>query len=621
MSTERLAREAVLRVGEVCGVEGRRIFVLVDRNKNLSDMFLDGEILRNIAANSFVEIRKGFLRIIGRVEGERIEDDPPTPSEGYEPVNRNRRILTVALVGYIDEASTFTGGTKELPLIGNETYLVTRETIALIHNLVQSGAASITIANVYGDDFPVPLPVDRLFNGHIAIFGNTGSGKTNTLAALYRSLLEMLVQRNATAFQENTRFLLFDFNGEYVRPSCITQEKAVYSVSTRHDNAGRIPLDPDSLLDVEVLSILTDATDRTQKPFLRRTLNLYRHVLNAEGGDAAGFLRNILRKRISEALQMSDKVRAHLILDYLEEVLVNAGAAPEGEVDLTEDLEWYNQGNGGFRMRGEGSFLGQYPERVKQTSAWTCIDEINIPSSLVSALVVFLYVQLISDVLTNRAVNEHIAPVINRLKAKKRDIDRLFDLSGKNFWGKNFVVVDLSDTNVETKKTVPLLLCRRFYSDQRLHRSKEKTLTLIIDEAHNILSTISSREAESWKDYRLETFEEIIKEGRKFGCFVTISSQRPFDISPTITSQAHNYFIHRLINEADLKAIASSVSYIDRLTEESIPTLPTGTCVFSGVATQMPMKIVVHPLGDDDRPQSETRSFLEAVPEQPKRQS
>jgi DNA helicase HerA-like ATPase len=46
--------------------------------------------------------------------------------------------------------------------------------------------------------------------------------------------------------------------------------------------------------------------------------------------------------------------------------------------------------------------------------------------------------------------------------------------------------------------------------------------------------------------------------------FVTISSQRPNDISPTITSQAHNYFIHRLLNERDLKAIAGAVSYIDR---------------------------------------------------------
>lgn len=79
-----------------------------------------------------------------------------------------------------------------------------------------------------------------------------------------------------------------------------------------------------------------------------------------------------------------------------------------------------------------------------------------------------------------------------------------------------------------------------------------KTFHLIIDEAHNILSMQSTRELETWKDYRLELFEEIIKEGRKFGFYLTLSSQRPADISPTIMSQIHNFFIHRLVNDRDL---------------------------------------------------------------------
>lgn len=37
-------RDAVLRIGEVCGVEGRKIYVQVDKNKNLSDMFFDGDM-------------------------------------------------------------------------------------------------------------------------------------------------------------------------------------------------------------------------------------------------------------------------------------------------------------------------------------------------------------------------------------------------------------------------------------------------------------------------------------------------------------------------------------------------------------------------------------------------
>ncbi|MGC0880377.1 hypothetical protein WKG84_23125 [Pantoea agglomerans] len=129
------------------------------------------------------------------------------------------------------------------------------------------------------------------------------------------------------------------------------------------------------------------------------------------------------------------------------------------------------------------------------------------------------------------------------------------------------------------------------------------------------MSNTSFRETESWKDYRLETFEEIIKEGRKFGVFITISSQRPNDISATIISQAHNYFIHRLINKNDIYAIEKSVSYIDRLTEESIPTLSTGTCIFSGVVCPMPLKLRVAELPTEEKPKSNTISFNDLMPE------
>ena len=160
---------------------------------------------------------------------------------------------------------------------------------------------------------------------------------------------------------------------------------------------------------------------------------------------------------------------------------------------------------------------------------------------------------------------------------------------------------------------MPLLLAKKIYDDHK-RGGTGRSLNIIIDEAHNILSQESFRESESWKDYRLETFEEIIKEGRKFGVFVTISSQRPNDISHTITSQAHNYFIHRLINQKDLQSIASAVSYIDKLTEESIPTLPTGTCIFSGIAGQMPLKLEIFPLQEELQPRSSTLQFKNIVP-------
>ncbi len=612
MSVEKLTQDAVLRIGEVCGVEGRKIYVLIDKNKNLSDMFLDGDILKNISVNSYIEIRKGFLSIIGRVEGEKIEEEFRSPSgDQLDTVNRNKRILTVSLSGYIDESGTFTGGTRELPLIGNEAYIVTRKKIHLVHNLVRPGCPSVSIATI--DDFEISFPVDGLFNSHIAIFGNTGSGKTNTLACLYQELMQTLSQRNPIAFVQNANFVLFDFNGEYTADGCITQTKTVYNLSTRDAEGDKLPMDQDALLDIEVLSILADATDKTQKPFLRRVIKFFKHVHEVEDGDAEGYLKNILRKRVKDVLQMSDKVRAFLLLDYFREILPSENG--DGDpVDIAGDLDWHNN-VAEFKLKAEHTFLAQHPERIVDTVLYNHVSNFGFGDSLLSRLIVFLYLQLISDVIANRAQNDHIIPVINRLKSKKTDIDRLFDLSGHfTFWESNFVVVNLHDVNLDMKKTIPLLLSKKLYADQK-NAGLNKSLNIIVDEAHNILSTESFREAESWKDYRLETFEEIIKEGRKFGVFVTISSQRPNDISPTITSQAHNYFIHRLINQKDLNTIANAVSYIDRVTEESIPTLPTGTCVFSGVASQMPLKINVKPLEEHARPKSATREFSAIVPE------
>lgn len=612
MDFEQLTREAVLRIGEVCSVDGRKISILVDAHKNLSDLFLDGDLLRNISVNSFVEIRKGFLSIIGRIEGEKIKEDGADEDALRDALNKNRRILTVALSGYIDESGAFIGGTRELPLIGNEAYIVTRHKMHMVYNLVRGDSPSIRIATIFGEDFEVPLPLDGLFNSHIAIFGNTGSGKTSTLANLYQEFIRTLRARNAPAFEASCRIVVFDFNGEYGAPACITAEKKVYRLSTRHDGADRIPLSADALMNVEILSILADATNLTQKPFLRRALRLFANV--HERADPEDYMRNIIRKRVKDTLQMSDKIRASLLVDYFGVFLPEAANANGEPIELDDDIEWHNVSQG-FRLRNANNvFLAQQTESINNTVIYQQVGHYTMPVSKVARLIDFLYLQLVSDVLSNRAQNDHIAPVINRLKSKQIDVDRLFDLSGvANFWHRNIVVVDLNDVSIDMKKMMPLLLSRRLYDDQK-GAGNDCSLNIIIDEAHNILSTESFREAESWKDYRLETFEEIIKEGRKFGVFLTIASQRPHDISPTITSQAHNYFIHRLINEKDLAAIASTVSYIDRVTEESIPTLPTGTCVFSGVASQVPLKINIKQLAEEAQPRSTTRKFTDMVP-------
>lgn len=127
----------------------------------------------------------------------------------------------------------------------------------------------------------------------------------------------------------------------------------------------------------------------------------------------------------------------------------------------------------------------------------------------------------------------------------------------------------------------------------------------MIDEAHNILSAQSSREASVWKDYRLEVFEEIIKEGRKFGFYLTLASQRPADISPTIMSQIHNYFIHRLVNDNDLAMLVNTISSLDSNSKRQIPLLAAGQCIITGTSFDLPVLVQVEKLEKSVAPNSE----------------
>lgn len=608
-------KDSILRIGEVSGIEGRKVFISVDKNKNSSDLFFNGEVIKNVSVGSYIEIRKGFLSLIGKADGEKLSEERFFKSDDnhYQELDKNRRFLTISLVGYIGLDGRFTGGIKELPLIGNEAFIVTESKINKIHNLLKKGSSlHINIAKTDIEEVPVELPIDSIFNSHIAIFGNTGSGKSNTLAALYQELFSTL--NKLDNFNENCKFLLFDFNGEYTKKFCVTPNKTVYNLSTKVDEEkNKIPMTLDELLNVETLSILVEATEKTQKPFLKRALRFYRYSLETDNYPL--YLRAIIKNKIKQTMMMANKDVAFKLLDYIEEILKRFIA--DGEIKkIRSDID-FNSKYSTFFKKGTDTYFNSNTSAIQNIKMYKACEEIDEDSlaelSDLDEFDIFLHLQLMEDLYRYKVQNDHIYPVINRFRAKKQSIERTFhiDTNRESLWdGSNLVVINLREVNLDMRKTIPLLLSKNIYNTHKKEKN-QKSLNIIIDEAHNILSKTSFRETEEWKDYRLETFEEIIKEGRKFGVFVTIASQRPNDISETIISQAHNYFIHQLINHKDLLTIGNAVSYIDKITEESIPTLSVGTCIFSGIATPMPLKIKITELADNQKPDSHTLKFEE----------
>ena len=599
-------KDSILKVGEVCEIHGRTITVRVYKNKNLTDLFYDGAIIKNVSVGSFIEIKKGFTSLVGKIDGERLVEDRVSGYSSNQLTSTYQRYLTITLSGYIGRNNKFVGGATELPLIGNEAHILSNDKVSIVHNVGSSILEeSIQIAETQIEKMPISLPIDGLLNTHMAIFGNTGSGKSNTLASIFKASCERLEETlGREEFNRKCKFVLFDFNGEYMDENCITPNKKVYDLSTRISDGQKIPLVGEGVLDIEVISIICEATEKTQKPLLERALTKYK--LTQSMNSPVAYVRGILRKQIVKTLLLADKQKIIMVLGYFHSVFVDAE-------NIQSDIEIYNAG--AVRVKppraiGDGFISFEMSPNLTQTNLYSKLNTFELGANDFNNFVTFVYIQLIEDLLYDRVVNEHVKPVLGKLKQKKKHLEKVIDFDGGDFWGgKNFVVISLDKVNLDIKKLLPLLVAKTIYGDKKKSRGEE-SLNIIIDEAHNILSNESFRETEAWKDHRLETFEEIIKEGRKFGTFLTISSQRPNDISNTITSQAHNYFIHRLVNERDLNSISKAVSYIDKITEESIPTLPTGVCIFSGVSTQIPLKLKMYELEGIHQPKSSTFKFF-----------
>ena len=173
----------------------------------------------------------------------------------------------------------------------------------------------------------------------------------------------------------------------------------------------------------------------------------------------------------------------------------------------------------------------------------------------------------------------------------------------------NFLRI-LRDLNQEAKQISDVNF-KNVFDEQKTSKDKV-SFHLIIDEAHNILSDQSRNDNTSWKDYRLSTFEEIIKEGRKFGFPYFIKSKTSGYFTHTL-SQVHNFFLHKLVNERDLQIIDNSLSTLDRVSKSMLPGLSQGICIITGTALSLPMIVNVDFISDKTlRPQSDTVDLVEA---------
>lgn len=588
-------------VGEVIAVSGIRISLRIFEDSSQETIFYEGVKYRGVSLREHISIQRGFIDIVCLVEGEYLDE---RRMEADAEKTQYIRKVDVRPIGYIVDDNFFEG-VKFMPMIRDKASLLSEPMVGKIYGT--QGSTSFSIGAMLKENVPINLPWTRIFNSHLGIFGNTGSGKSNTLAKLYTTLFN----EKHEALKTKSQFVIIDFNGEYVEDQILPAKQKKITILNSKKAKHKFKIEASHFWDAETLSLLFQATTNTQQPFIRRVLS-GREKFKDHPDSLKNFVEKVFERAFSasepkpDALELSREISRILKCKELELHLRSMTYNAQKKYFRDSNDNYYNSDGVGFE------------NFIKPLFIYIDLDDVDH----FTELMLRFYLQLCSDVVFGYAQYEHIQPVLARANSSITALCNVLEIVDIPPPLHLLQVISLKKCKNEIKKILPLLIAKNFYTshkdNENLKSPPTKTLHLIIDEAHNILSEQSAREHEIWKDYRLELFEEIIKEGRKYGVYLTLSSQRPADISPTIVSQIHNFFIHRLVNERDLMLLDNTISTLDSSSKALIPSLAKGCCVVTGTAFELPMILKIDPLLKEHRPSSDDVNLEElwALPEE-----
>jgi len=516
---------------------------------------------------------------------------------------------------------------------------------------------------------PVYVDPDKLFGRHLAVLGNTGAGKSCTVAGLVRWSIAAARKARIEAAKNdaeekkrdprpNARFIVLDPNGEYAEAFKDLDELRLFQVEPK-EGAGKPLKVPAWLWNGEEWAAFAGAAPGVQRPVLFDALRRLRSGVGQPDEfetKARGRVKRY-RNRLRMIVQGGDHMQpgrregvAEFLLNLSEDFdeLVQDADCPEGDVKASmqavssaarevEEGARGNPRNGGYWHNDfretELSRVATALDQVAQTVGFpdddTVVDEDTPRPFALEELPDFV------DALAAGQSGRDIAQFIDTLNLRIRALlsrgrlasilqpddatsinleDWLMNHIGADQASKGPIAIfDLSLVPSEVIHIVVSVLARMiFESVQRYRREtgKELPTVLLLEEAHTFVHRDLARESGTPASRACSrVFERIAREGRKFGLGLVLSSQRPSEISPTVLSQCNTFLLHRIVNDRDQELVKRLVpDGLGALLRE-LPSLPTRRAILLGWAAPAPVLVEIREMPEGQRPHSPDPSF------------
>jgi len=549
------------------------------------------------------------------------------------------------------ERYTFRRGVEAYPTVGDPVLLPTQGQLRAIVESGDNRRVKIGISPLAANA-EVKIDPDRLFGRHLAVLGNTGSGKSCSVAGLIRwSLEEARKARDGT--DPNARFIVLDPNGEYSKAFDGFGKVRVFAVEPNHTSGIEQLQVPLWFWNSEEWAAFMQASGKTQRPTLRRALREVKAGrLNAGGTIEEKKLH--LRRFLSALLtQIQAAIRNGLEKSEETKFGFRLKAYMEDLNALKDDFLDFSQQFNGVISAIDGavtSTIKEYPPGNHYFRAFTQVQITTIRDALtafIDSLGGIIYQEGpeescplpfngadLADQIDLVAQQENVSQFVDFLVMRIRTMlaDRsIKSISGETEgvtledWLKSHIgddqasngtitVIDLSLVPAEVVHIVTAVIARMTLEAlqryRKLNHGKTLPTVLVMEEAHTFIKRYKD-DAENQNSAAIccQVFEKIAREGRKFGLGLVLSSQRPSELSPTVLSQCNSYLLHRISNDRDQELVHKLVPDNLRGLLRDLPSLPSRHAILLGWASELPVLVQMNALPDGQRPKSEDPDF------------
>lgn len=549
------------------------------------------------------------------------------------------------------ERYVFRRGADALPSVGTAVMLPTE---IQLRSIVESGErrrVRIGTSPLAGNA-EVKIDPDRLFGRHLAVLGNTGSGKSCSVAGLIRWSLETArVEREGNS-TPNARFIVLDPNGEYSRAFGNDEASGRARIFKVNPDAEKkeLPLQvPLWFWNSAEWCSFTQASSKTQRPTLIQALRHVRDRLAEPSQSRSHEIRRFLRTLVSTiriernvgnpwanypkpkyffeklekwrkglepelpSLDGNEHDRLKAFTDYLEELCVPRRAKFADTVFLRQEIDQLMEAASAAHSAFGGTDADVQPSDVDAPRPFSGDELLRSVEATAEMLNVADHAETLIIRIRTLLADVRMKPVIS--SAGDLSLEQwLVDYVGADNAANGCVtIIDLSLVPTEVVHVVTAVIARIiFESLQRYRKLNLVSLptVLVMEEAHTFIKRYKEDiEEHNAASICCQVFEKIAREGRKFGLGLILSSQRPSELSQTVLSQCNSFLLHRISNDRDQDLVLRLVPDNLRGLLRELPSLPSQNAILLGWATELPILLRMNDLPRSQQPRSDDPDF------------